>query len=827
MATLATLLIKLSGDISDYQSKMGQAAKIADDTGKILTNVGDKLLGAGRMMTAGVTMPLVGIAGAAVNAASNLDEAMNKVQVVFGESAEVVEEFASRSATSLGISERAALGATGTFGNLFLTMGLGQEPAAQMSMDLTTLAADLASFNNLDPQIVLDKLRSGLVGEVEPLRTLGVSLSEVTVQEKALEMGLAETAEELTQADKLMARYQLIMEQTTTAQGDFARTADGVANSTRIVRAQVEDAAAALGEQLLPYAKELLQWASGMIERFQALSPEQQQQIVQYGAIAAAIGPVLMISGQLISTTGSLISSASQLPALLDKIGMSGATAAGGLGLAVAVIGSLIGVLIAYNNVQKQVEQGTQQADDAWAELFGTMTAEGASAAEILSAYGQKQAEVNQIISEANPVVQAFLDGQMLMMGNTEALSDALATASGSYEEYVAAMKQAAAAAYLEVDAEGRLVSTREESGVTITEIKDSTYAMSEAEFEAEKRANALSEAEQFLDDSLRANQMDLEAQAETMSDELLPAIESVEDRTRRLNNEFDNLQTLIAGPLGNEMEQFTERTEDLANQAADLEESIAKLEGQSWLSKAQKQELEDLRTQLEEVTLAIDEEARRHTAATNQIVFNLTQQRLAQSGIDPAAQLAILTDLAERLGMTDTATGTLTTAIDGLLQAVTPDNMENLGAATAYLAEAALDGAVNAAEVAKALAILDGMEVNATVIVTTIGEVYEGEQGGHKYAAEGYQGWVTRPTTFTVGEEGPEYLSVTPQGEMADLSAMPSQPMGGGYMLSIAPGAIVIEGADDPMATARAVVEELKRETRSVVDEARARGER
>ena len=104
-----------------------------------------------------------------------------------------------------------------------------------MSTGLVQLAADLASFNNLNPEEVFLKLQSGIVGEVEPMRALGVNLSAAAVNAKALQMGLVNANGELTEQAKIMARYALIMEQTGNAQGDFARTSDGLANSTRIL----------------------------------------------------------------------------------------------------------------------------------------------------------------------------------------------------------------------------------------------------------------------------------------------------------------------------------------------------------------------------------------------------------------------------------------------------------------------------------------------------------------------------------------------------------------------------------------------------------------
>src|SRR3990167_1244146 len=193
-----------------------------------------------------------------IEASSDLSESLNKVRVVFGDSAQAIEDFALTAATNLGLSNQQALEAAGTFGNLFTAMGIGQNTSAEMSESLLTLAADLASFNNIDPSVALEKLRAGLVGEVEPLRTLGVNLNALAVEAKAVELGLIKDGGELTAAAKAQAAYALILEQTTNAQGDFARTSTGLANAQRIFQAQMKDVKAELGQGFLPIMQTLM-----------------------------------------------------------------------------------------------------------------------------------------------------------------------------------------------------------------------------------------------------------------------------------------------------------------------------------------------------------------------------------------------------------------------------------------------------------------------------------------------------------------------------------------------------------------------------------------
>ncbi len=192
--------------------------------------------------------------GHAISAASNLNESLSKTRVVFGSASASVEQFAQGSARSLGISRQATLEATATFGNLFTAMRIAVGPAAEMSTAIVKLASDLASFNNTSPEEALIALRAGLVGEIEPLRKYGVNLNQATIEQRAMTLGLLKQGETITASAKAQAAYSIIMEQTKTAQGDFARTADGLANSQRTLKAVFDDVSASLGRALIPAA---------------------------------------------------------------------------------------------------------------------------------------------------------------------------------------------------------------------------------------------------------------------------------------------------------------------------------------------------------------------------------------------------------------------------------------------------------------------------------------------------------------------------------------------------------------------------------------------
>jgi hypothetical protein len=188
-----------------------------------------------------------------VLAASNLSESIAKSNTVFGKNAQQIQDWSETTARALGVSQQAALEAAGTYGNLFRAFGINEQESAKMSQALVTLAADLASFNNVPIEDALLALRSGLSGETEPLKRFGIAINDARLKEQALADGLIKTTKGvLPQAIKTQAAYSLIMKDSALAQGDVERTAGGLANQLKFLKAGLEDAKAGFGEALLP-----------------------------------------------------------------------------------------------------------------------------------------------------------------------------------------------------------------------------------------------------------------------------------------------------------------------------------------------------------------------------------------------------------------------------------------------------------------------------------------------------------------------------------------------------------------------------------------------
>ncbi len=208
----------------------------------------------------------------ATAAASDQAEAQSKVNVVFGQQSRVITQWASTAARAMGMSKTAALDAAGSLGNLFDGLGLAEDATVSMSKNIVQLAADLGSFNNVSTDEALTALKAGLLGEAEPMRRFGVALNETAVQSQAAKMGLVEMIKVggklkpyISDAAKIQARYALILEGTANAQGDFARTADGMANSQKTLDAALEDLSAEVGKFLVGPAKDLVHFFTMLV----------------------------------------------------------------------------------------------------------------------------------------------------------------------------------------------------------------------------------------------------------------------------------------------------------------------------------------------------------------------------------------------------------------------------------------------------------------------------------------------------------------------------------------------------------------------------------
>ena len=262
--------------IQQESGKWDKAAKESTD------NISNNFSGMLKKLVAGfgavkIGKALLDIGKAAVSAASDLEEVQNVVDVTFGDGASKIEAWAKNAGSQFGLTETQAKRFTSTLGAMMKSAGLTGDEIVDMSTDMAGLAADMASFYNLDFDTAFQKIRSGISGETEPLKQLGINMSVANLNAFALQKGLSKTFEQMTQGEQTMLRYQYLMAATSDAQGDFARTSDGYANSMRTLETNVENLKTKLGEILLPAVTEVV---SGLNDMLDKLTPKQERTVL-------------------------------------------------------------------------------------------------------------------------------------------------------------------------------------------------------------------------------------------------------------------------------------------------------------------------------------------------------------------------------------------------------------------------------------------------------------------------------------------------------------------------------------------------------------------
>lgn len=272
-----------------------------------LKNVGDSMKNVGRSMSTFVTLPIVAGAGLAIKAASDLNETINKIDVAFKDQAKTVKDWAKTSLTQMGLAKASAMDAAALFGDMSTAMGLNTTEAAKMSMGLVQLGADMASFKNVSFDRAQTALAGIYTGETEALKGLGIVMTETNLEAFRVASGIKKTIDNMTQAEKVQLRYAYVMSVTTNAQGDFARTADGAANQTRMYGERIKELQANIGQKLLPIYMQTLALGNRILSLFDKLSDQQQKYALAALGVVAAIGPMVMVLGHLATAMSFLI----------------------------------------------------------------------------------------------------------------------------------------------------------------------------------------------------------------------------------------------------------------------------------------------------------------------------------------------------------------------------------------------------------------------------------------------------------------------------------------------------------------------------------------
>lgn len=273
MKPFADEMQKVSNGFSAFPSKIqklitstekynASASKATSTTGKFTSG-----LKALNVAAVAITFRKIGhFIAQAVTESNKYQEDLNLFTVALGQYAAEAQNYAEKVSDVMGIDPAQWLRNQGVFNTLLTGFGDTAERAQLMSQNLTQLGYDISSFFNISIEDAMQKLQSGISGELEPLRRLGYDLSQARLEQTALNLGIKESVANMTQAEKAELRYYAIMTQVTTAQGDMARTLEAPANQLRILQAQLTQAARAIGNIFIPALNAILPYAIAVVQ---------------------------------------------------------------------------------------------------------------------------------------------------------------------------------------------------------------------------------------------------------------------------------------------------------------------------------------------------------------------------------------------------------------------------------------------------------------------------------------------------------------------------------------------------------------------------------
>jgi len=359
MATIANLLIKIGSDITSLTNGMNAAQQKVSATSAAFTK-------AGTVMTLGLTVPILAAAAASYKFASDVNESLNKVEVSFGRNADEIKQWSKTTLTSIGLAQGTALDMAATYGDMATSMSFTTTEAAKMGKEITARAADMASFKNISIDIANTAMSAIFTGETESLKRMGVVMTQVNLQEYAYQNGIDKTIDKMTQKELVQLRLNYVMAKTINSEGDFARTADGAANTMKVFTESLKELGASMGTAFLPAVTSGIKTLNEIVQSFIKMTDEQKRVAVTIGVIVAAIGPLLVTIGALIKAIAGIKGALAVLKATTDATTASTAALNASLltnpyvliGVAVA---ALIAYLTAYLIKAKEVREETKE----------------------------------------------------------------------------------------------------------------------------------------------------------------------------------------------------------------------------------------------------------------------------------------------------------------------------------------------------------------------------------------------------------------------------------------------------------------------------------
>lgn len=329
MAKVIDAILRLQDNFSSTlqhaQDNLTRFSRQYNRAAKDMIKTGESVSRLGKTLTLGVTLPIVAAGTAAAKLAGDAVESENLFQISMGSMAGSARKYSEQISKSLGLNAYEVRKNIGTFNVMLGSMGMGKKHALGMSEGMTKLAYDMASFYNISNDEAFDKLKSGIVGMSKPLESLGINIKETQVQTYAYTHGIAKQGKKLSEQQKILARYGLIMQSTGKAHGDLARTANSPINQIRILKGQITQLGIEFGQLLIPMVQKAINIIKPYVTSLRNMSKEKKQATLKMLLFAASIGPILVLIGKLTTGLGKTILMVTKFAKAVKSVGLMSA----------------------------------------------------------------------------------------------------------------------------------------------------------------------------------------------------------------------------------------------------------------------------------------------------------------------------------------------------------------------------------------------------------------------------------------------------------------------------------------------------------------------
>lgn len=566
------------GAFTRLEDDLGGAQKRADGLNRSMEHSQAALRSAGQAATV-TGLAIMAAAGYMVNSASNAEESGSKFDAVFKSGADGARQWAEDQAEALNRSRFAIEQYMATLQDTFVPMGVARNEAAELSKQVTTLAIDLASFNNTTEQGAVEDLQSALVGNHETMRKYGVVITETTLNTELLSMGIRGGTQAASEQEKMMARLNIITKGTTDAQGDAARTSGSFANQMKGLKGSLDEVAVAGGQALIPtlqilvpVIRETAEWAAELAE-----TPAGRGLVVAAagaGLLGTTLGPLLVMLPTIVEQLARLpvamtrIRAAAAMTATASKAMWAAIT--GPAGLAVIAIAAVTGAIAGMAGAERRARREAEEAAKA------RIDAENYDSAGIQKRIAdlEKEIEVRKRVVES--LRDQYAEGSNAARGLTFGIADPQGDVRRALEQSVEKLieleaeltvARAAAVAMGEAD-NAQADAARDAAAATGQQVDAMAVAGDEIE-DLEKAKKTLADSEKDSAKAARDAADAIEDATKRVADAQEDAAERQEDAQKRIREAYES--TLEAAEaLQDAQKSAAERVADAEERAAD-----------------------------------------------------------------------------------------------------------------------------------------------------------------------------------------------------------------------------------------------------------------